>query len=201
MKKYFIKKKKNGYTIIETMIAVSLFIVIVMAGMSALLNANLLNRKSQDMHSILDNLSFIMEEMSRNLRIGYNYRCINDGNFSTSIAVAKSCSNGGAIAFENAFGNRFSDTDQWVYKIESQDGGITFSISKSVDSGANWVQLNPPEVAINSVSGFSVLGAEPPAGDRQQPFIIIKLVGTITFKNVVTPFYLQTSVSQRLIDV
>lgn len=193
--------KKNGYTIIETMIAISLFLVIVMSGMGALLNANLLHQKSQSMRSIMDNLSFIMEDMGRSLRTGYNYRCINDSNFSTNITVPKSCSSGGAIAFENASGNSLSATDQWVYKIESQDGGVTFNISKSVDSGSTWVQLNSSEVAINSVSGFSVLGAEPIATDSQQPFVSIKLVGTITFKNVVTPFSLETSVSQRLIDV
>ena len=35
-------KRESGYTIIETMIAVSLFIIIVVIGMGALLNANLL---------------------------------------------------------------------------------------------------------------------------------------------------------------
>ena len=68
----------KGYTIIETMISVSLFLVIVMAGMGALLNSNLLHQKSRDMRSIMDNLSFIMEDLSKNLRTGYNYHCVDD---------------------------------------------------------------------------------------------------------------------------
>ena len=63
---------------------------------------------------------------------------------------------------------------------------------------------------INDISGFSVLGAEPPeangSGDLQQPFVTIRLVGSITYKKdsaeeVVTPFSLQTSASPRLVDV
>jgi|SRR3989338_4355278 len=203
IKKYKIKKlrRAGGYTIIETMIAVSLFLTVILTGMGTLLNANLLHQKSQDMRSIMDNLSFIMEDMSRNLRTGYNFRCINDGNFSTSIDVAQSCASGGAIAFENAFGDSEDEDDQWVYKIESLDGGVTFNISKSVDSAASWAQLNPSEVVIDSVSGFSVLGAEPQSVDSQQPFVNIKLVGRIMYQDIITPFSLQTSVSQRVIDV
>ncbi|HEY4493887.1 MAG TPA: hypothetical protein VJB95_00435 [Candidatus Paceibacterota bacterium] len=194
--------KQDGYTILETMIAISLFLIIITAGMGALLNANLLHQKSQDMASLMDNLSFILEDMSRNLRTGYDYHCINDGNFAMGTIVApRSCASGGAIAFEYAFGNNTVGTDQWVYKIESNDGGATYNVLKSVDGAQSFVQLNPPEVAINSVSGFSVLGAEAPGGNLQQPFVIIKLVGTITYKNVTTPFSLQTSASQRTIDI
>ncbi|OGI95348.1 hypothetical protein A2917_02165 [Candidatus Nomurabacteria bacterium RIFCSPLOWO2_01_FULL_42_17] len=194
-------KTKGGYTIIETMIAVSLFVVIVLSGMGALLNANLLHNKSQDMRSIMDNLSFIMEDMSRNLRTGYMYHC---GDFS-NIDTARSCELGGNIFFEEApHGDPSDEDDQWGYKIESTDGGLTFNISKSTKGGeaGTWVQLNPPEVVIDGASGFTVVGAEPHSeGDEQQPFITIKLVGHIMLKDPVTPFSLQTSVSQRLLDI
>ncbi len=204
-------KTNTGFTIIETMIAVSLFLVVTIAGMGALLNANLLHHKSQGQREIMDNLSFIMEDMSRNLRTGSNYHCIDDGDFKTNtIKDAKSCFAGGAIAFEWQDGSRLDTNDQWVYSIETRDGGQTYNIYKSTDSwaggGANSVQLNPPQVIINPVSSFSVLGAEAPdptdgSGNHQQPFITITLVGTIQHQNTVTPFSLQTSVSQRAIDI
>ncbi len=184
-----------GYTIIETMIAVSLFIVIVVVGVGALLNANLLHQKSQSMRSIMDNLSFVMEDMSRNLRMGVTYHCIDgtaDG--SSSGTNAHSCANGEGIAFRPASGG-----SRWVYYEGITANG--YGIFKSVDGTT--VQLTPDEVVIDTgASGFLVLGAEPPLlGDNQQPFVTIKLVGTITFKNVVTPFSLRTSVSQRVIDI
>jgi len=180
-------KKESGYTIIETMIAVSLFIIIVMIGMNALLNANVLHQKSQSMRSIMDSLSFVMEDMGRNMRVGYNYHCIDDG-ILTSINP-HSCANGGGISFKSSLGG------QWVYYI-SGDG----KVFKSTDGAVSFVQLTPDEVVINSISGFSVIGAEPPP-DTLQPFVTIRLVGSITVKNVVTPFSLQTSVSQRMIDI
>jgi hypothetical protein len=192
---------RGGYTIIETMIAVSLFLIIVVTGMGALLNANLIHQKSASARNIMDNLSFIMEDMGRNLRTGYTYRCVTGVFSNINITTPRSCPSGGAIAFENAFGSGSSSSDQWVYKVESQDGGTTYNLYKSINSGTTWVQLNPSEVAIDSVSGFTVTGAEPPPGNLTQPFVTIKLSGKITIKNVVIPFSLQTSVSQRLVDI
>src|SRR3972149_4215789 len=86
-----IENCKGGYTIIETMIAISLFLVIIMAGMGELLNANLLHQKSQNMRSIIDNLSFIMEDMSRNLRTGSKYYCIICDDNLYSLSRGKGC--------------------------------------------------------------------------------------------------------------
>ena len=190
-------KEQNGYTLIETMIAISLFIVIVTLGMSALLNANALHLKSQGMRSIMDNLSFIMEDMSTSLRTGHSYDCITSGGLP-SVVVATSGQTCGGIAF-------FTDTgNEWVYYIgHNINNTKIYSIFKMIytSTGSNNVQLTPDEVSINPVSGFSVLGAESPAdGDTQQPFVTIKLVGDVISQNVDTPFSLQTSVSQRGLD-
>ncbi|MFA5778148.1 MAG: prepilin-type N-terminal cleavage/methylation domain-containing protein [Candidatus Paceibacterota bacterium] len=198
------RKTKSGYTIIETMIAISLFLIIIMIGMGALLNANLLHNKSKDMRSIIDNLSFIMEDMSRNLRTGYDYRCItSEPDFSSiNIDTPKSSQDGQScwgIALEYQNGATDNPGDQWVYYIgayNNKDG-----IFKSTDGASSFVQLNSDEVKIDLTdSSFTVTGAE--LGDNKQPFVTIKLVGKITYKNnVESPFSLQTSVSQRTIDI
>lgn len=200
-------KQKNGFTIIETMIAISLFLAVTMTGLTALLNANLVHQKSRNMRSVMDSLTFIMEDMSRNMRTGYNYRCFQEGESisSTSIESPRSCEIGYAIAFENDLGDPNSNTDQWVYKVESPFLNRTLNIYKSVASGASgsWIQLNPSEVEIDSFSGFVVSGAEPPdlEDPDQQPIVTIIMSGKITFKGTTTPFYLRTSVSQRGIDI
>ncbi len=197
------KNKKAGYTIIETMIAVSIFIIIIMIGMEALLNANLLHNKSQNMRSIMDNLSFVMEDMSRNLRTGYNYHCLILGQDSlptSTMSNPKSCLSGGwGIAFESASGATDNNDDQWIYYINN---GKIFKSTQGPSDLFNFIQLTPDEVVIDPVnSDFSVLGAEPPPSNNQQPFVTIRLVGKINFKGVETPFSLQTSVSQRAIDI
>ena len=204
--KLFIKKSKNagrkvlseakGYTLIETMIAVSIFIVIVTLGMGALLNANSLYNKSKGMRSIMDNLSFTIEDLSKNLRTGYNYQCIS-GNTAAMAPIASNLPLSGqncwGIAFEPSAGGL-----KWAYEVISNN-----TIIKTTDGGTTWVQLTPTEVSINTTNSFfSVLGAEPPASnDFQQPLTAIHLTGTITYKTIVTSFSLQTSISQRQIDI
>jgi Tfp pilus assembly protein PilW len=192
------KSKCRGFTIIETMIAVSLFIIIVMMGMGALLNANALHQKSQNMRSIIDNLSFVMEDMSRNLRVGYSYDCILPNGAIPDTPIPVSGSNCGGIAFKSTANNTIST---WVYYLSGNPSHNTSSSIFKKVSGGTPVQLTPDEVEINSASSFTVVGAEPPPDDTKQPFVTIKLVGTITSNKVVTPFSLQTSVSQRQIDI
>jgi len=190
-------KTKGGYTLIETMIAISIFLIIVMIGMNALLNANLLYNKSKDMRSILDNMSFTMEDMSRNLRTGVNYYCVSTLNDSGDNGTnTRSCTSGIGVSFKPATGG-----SEWTYYIyPDPNNSNIYRLFKIVDGST--VQLTPDEVSIDPVSSFSVLGAEPYArGDLQQPFVTIHLVGTITYKTVVTPFSLQTSVSQRQLDI
>lgn len=196
MKRTRIKKSEQGYTLIETMIAVTLFLVIAISGMGALLNANLLHRKSQSMRSILDSLNFVMEDMSRNMRTGEDFQCFRTGVDPGPITPAsmdanRSCASGWALAFDT------QDGDRWVYY------GYQNAIWKSTDGALTFIRLTPPEVRLTSDAyTFAVLGAEPQSdGDAQQPLITIRLTGEIIFRGTeVTPFAIQTSVSERELD-
>ena len=195
------KKNSKGFTLIEMMIAVSIFLIVVMIGMAALLNAGAVHNNSKNMRSIMDSLSFMMDDMSRNIRLGYNYQCLITGNQysdDTALNIPKSCSNGFGIAFESSDGVVSNNSDQWIYYFS--DNKVYKSIS-GISSGG-LIQLNPDEVKIDSSeSGFSILGAESTAnGDNQQPLVVIRLVGSIIYQGKETPFSIQTSVSQRIND-
>lgn len=201
-------KLKTGYTIIEMMIAISIFLIVITIGMNGLLQSNLVLNKSRDMRNIMDNLSFIMEDMSRSIRTGYNYSCF-DANLvweeglaqTNQVETPRSCVSGHAIAFEEATtGANGNPIDQWIYKFVAVSAN-SFAIEKSIDGGANFYQLNDPRIILNDTSGISVLAAEPQPGNNGQPFVIIKLSGEIDYKGIKTPFNLQTSVSQTLIDI
>lgn len=199
------KKYNGGYTIIETMIAITLFMIVTTLGLGALLNANMLHNKTADMRSIMDNLSFVMEDMSRNIRIGYNYHCLTAGQTSLP-TTPKSCAVGYGIAFEMPEGTPDDNTDQWLYWVEStanSNGTNTHKLFKTINGQVSGrVQLTPDEVVITSITPITVLGAESPdAGNNQQPFVTIRIAGTITYKDVVTPFAIQTAVSQRKVDI
>ena len=182
------KSNSGGYTIIETMIAISLFLVIVTIGLGALLNANALHKRSQSTRSIMDNLSFIMEDMSRNIRTGSEYSCGNVGDILGKNTLLN-CTGDKNIAFTSSY-----DGSRWVYQIYLN------IIYKSTDGVVTYTNLLPDGIEIDKDSGFTVVGAK--SSDTLQPLVTIRLSGTIIDESngSLIPFSLQTSVSQRLLD-
>lgn len=199
---FYKKRKKNsGYTLVETMVATALFLIVIIYGMSAILNANFIQNKSEDSRSIIDNMTFILEDMSRNLRTGENYHCFNGADL-TDLDKPKSGEDCKAIAFKETISNKI-----WIYRIASDGIGLPLYISKSTDGllppQPVYLKLNDDNIVIKDISHFSVLGAELPSdtpANFQQPLVNIVLVGEIHYKDTVTPFSLQTSVSQRLVQ-
>ena len=171
------------------MISIAIFLIVVTVGMESLLNASSIHDKTQAIRSIMDSLNFTMDDMSRNIRTGSIYNCVDSNSSNVSI----NCINGRGISFTSSDGvtilNYYFDSSNNLQKI---------------NGGNPAVQLNPDEVQFDpSSSGFTVIGAEPqPTSlDNLQPFVTIRLNGTITTKGTTTPFSLQTSVSQRLVDI
>src|SRR3989344_9538573 len=141
-------KRNSGYTIIETLISVSLFLVVVTYGITTLLNANLLRQKSADMRSIMDNLSFVMEDMSRNIRTGYTFYCITGSDNLSNVAQTKSGQNCWGIAFEPANGVFSNPNDQWVYYVGPDNSipGNPLAVWKSTlgpYASSSFIKLTP----------------------------------------------------------
>ena len=67
-------KKNTGFTLIEMMVSVSIFIILLTFGMSALLNAVNINKKSQGMRSIFDNLNLTVCEYLATTVVDFLYR-------------------------------------------------------------------------------------------------------------------------------
>lgn len=195
-------KTQSGFTIIEVMVSITLFLVIVTTGMAALLNVNLLSQKSRDMRSVMDSLSFAMDDMSKSLRTGYDYYCFNynGGPLPSGAQSPQDCASGGsAISFKPQ--DYITNNEPLVYYFYTNPSDSTkFSLFKATDgSAASAVQLTPNNVLISQAS-FVVTGAPPPPGDVSQPYVTIKLSGSIVYNKVSSPFSLETSVSQRLLD-
>jgi hypothetical protein len=154
------------------------------------------NRKAQTLKSVMNNLNFAVESMSRNIRFGTTYHCEDTDTLPPPAALVnpRDCSTGGPIlAFEPFDGDPDDVQDQVVYRLNGTQ------IERSVDSGATFIPITAPEVQIEEFH-FYVDGAR--SSDTLQPRAVMVIRGSSgTTAKTRTEFTLQTSVTQRVLDL
>ncbi len=188
------KKKtpsKQGFTLVELMVALTLFTIVTLAAVSALYTVNSASRKVQAMRTVMDNLNFAVESISRTVRTGSSLVCGGSGsgvancpfaNQSPSDQLLVSATLGGDQLVEYALGS-YTNGNGAVKKRVQTNGVWT-----------NWMAMTAPEINIQTLS-FYVDGAT--QGDSAQPQVVLFMSGTATAGNEVAPFSIQTFISQR----
>ena len=187
----------GGFTLIEVMISIGLFTVIMIIGITAILGVNNTYRKSRSMRSAIDNLSFIMEDMARNIRLGTGYRCLIT-NDTSDIEVPLDGTQCAGIAFEPFSSPTPGDpVDQVIYYIDSEQESVFKSLTGNLSDS---LPMNSVDLKIDSTrSGFVVFGSS--VNDSIQPSVLIRIAGTASSGQNSTEFNLQTTVSQRVLDI
>lgn len=177
---------KKGFTLIELMTSLSIFAVIMTISMGSILGVFDANRKSEALKTVMDNLNFTIETMSREMRFGKNYHCSS----ATPLTEPRECVSGN----DNFVSFLSSDGKQTIYKLDQ----VNNSIQKSTDGGSTYINVTAPEVKITKLT-FVVVG--PASGDNEQPRIFIQIQGYAGSKpGAKSNFILQTLVTQRLRD-
>ena len=189
----------KGFTIIELMVSMTIFTVLITAGMGAILQAMQQHKAAENMRTAMDNLNFVMEDMARNVRLGSNFHC--------QTGAEPTYLSGSTVAPQNCFGT----SNQLVFN--ALDGTpISYTITRPDVTPANQIvkqtntasatpyseNLTPANIQMDYFrSGFTVRGAE--SGDGQ-PSIVIRLAGTVSYEKVVSLFAIETTVSPRSLD-
>ncbi len=200
----FSVKAQSAFTLIEMMVAVSLFAMVMLIGVGALLSLVETNRRAQAINSVINNMNAALEGMSRSIRVGTTYHCRTSASFvqPEDLSVPQDCAIGGGklLAFESSEGSRSDVDDQVVFRLNGTQ------LERSLEAGANgtWVALTAPEVTIDpDVFEFYVIGSTPQSsgGDDVQPRVLIKIKGSAPVPGGTTQFNVQAGVTQRLIDI
>lgn len=181
-------KAQKGFTLIEIIVAISVFTFIMFISTGSILSILDANRKSQNTRTVLDNLNYSVEAMTRSIRFGSNYHCdISTG----SISSVRDCTTGGSsIAVLDSNGARV------IYRLNNG------AIEKSANSGASYSKLTSADVTITNIT-FYVIGSTPYSSESShyQPRVIIVISGFAGVKaSSKTSFTIETTVSQRMID-
>jgi prepilin-type N-terminal cleavage/methylation domain-containing protein len=191
--KIFYKQKNTGFTLIELMVATSIFIVVMLTSMSSLFALLDTGKSSRALRFAMDNVNFSMESMTRSIRMGTNYYCVSseqniDMNDTTSTRDCSNIDNGTFIAFMPQ-GNT---TSRVGYKLHT-DGSTGNSTLQRCDVNS-CVDIVSPDINIEKLQ-FIVRGSA--NNDNTQASVYVIMKGTAYVKGVPTSFAIQTMASQR----
>ena len=187
-KKYLKNQKKAGFSLIELIVALSIYLIIVMMGTGALLSMVDTSKRTQSLRTALDNVSIAIEDMSRTIREGTLYHCDNTITIP-SIEVARECPGGAtSIVFEGVNGTTTTANDQIIYRLDN----VNSKIVKSVNAGTDWLDVTGPKFTITDLQFYVI------AGVNEQPRVFMALKGEVGDKATQRiGFTFQTTVTQR----
>ena len=198
--KRFIKRKNiarlsiqtKGFTLIELLVSLTLFTVVFTISAGSVVSILDANRSSRSMESVMNNLNLALEGMTIDLRFGNVYHCGSDADI-LPINIGQSpadCVNGGnAISFVDRNGRYrayYLSNNQLYRYLKDQDKSIP---------------VTAKEVKINQLD-FYVTGTVPATlGDFSQPKIVVVVRGEAGGERSPSKFDLQTTISQRVLDL
>lgn len=191
----FYFKKQKGFTLIELMVATSIFMVVMLAATGALMVASNSAREAKALRQSMDNVNYAMDTISRSLRLGSGFYCTSTSVY-LPVYTTQDCSSGGAaIVFIPANTTTPGQADT-MYRLGSI-GATTMHEIERCDKNGNCVALTSPTVDITDLK-FIVKGSGATStGDFNQPNVFIMISGQVYVKNQNVKFFLQTLASQR----
>ena len=185
--------RQSGFTLVELMVSLMIFIVVVLAAVGSLYTVNSASRKVQAMRSVLDNLSFAIESISRTVRTSNSVVCGGSLNLSgnPNCPFASQATNS-MLLVDSTIG----ETQLVEYRLGYYGSG-NGTIQKRVQEGGiwtNWVSLTAPEINIQKFS-FYVDGAS--SLDASQARVQVFVQGVAIAGGTTSPFAVQTYISER----
>ncbi len=175
-----------GFTLIELMVAIGLFASIMTIAASAYLTMIRVSQQAQAISTGIDNVSFALESMTRDIRSGSAYGCGQTPNCPYWSGGS------GEFTFTDANGNAIT------YKLASG------SIQEQKGISPTWVSLTDPSVTITSLVFYvSGVGSYSTTGDTQQPYVTIIVSGSVPSSpgRAPQPFTVESSAAWRGSDI
>ncbi|MES2225089.1 MAG: prepilin-type N-terminal cleavage/methylation domain-containing protein [Patescibacteria group bacterium] len=195
---------QSGFTLVELLVSLALFTVIVVAAVGSLYTVNQAAVRVNGMRTVLDNLNFATEAMSRTIRTGQNIVCggVNNQTGIASCAVGNSNGPGKEISLESTIDAPAADgtPTKIAYRWRRDNASGNNEIQKCVVVNNsviedNCVSMTAPEINIQRMD-FYVNGAD--VGDGLQPGVMLIIQGEAHIgADELAPFSIQTFISQR----
>lgn len=196
-------EKNNGFTLLELIVSMGIFLVVITAAVSAFLNVNDIEKKMSAFRAANDNINFATETMAREIRggdlmAGGGYKC----------GVLPNCITDGEYDYIE-FTTVETPTERIAYKQDACGGaGLIQCVRRGVDADGNgsfvlseFSDITSSDINITNLK-FTVRGfAIPP--DTKQPIVIINTEGETSASirpELKSKINIQTAVSLRQAD-
>ena len=166
----------SGFTLVEMIVAVGIFAIVITLASGSYLTMMSANRQAQAVATGINNLSFGLEVMTRDIRTGHNYPI------------------GGSPSDTFTFKNSTGHTTQY-----SLVNGV---LLRSIDSGAA-IPLTDSSVTITNLRFYWFDTQTQAQGNTGQARVIVTITGQVPVdaKNPAIPFSVETGATMRTIDL
>lgn len=184
----------RGFTLIEIIVSVGIFAIVMLVATSAYYSLINLDRRARATNETVNNLSFAVDAMTRGIRTGTNYQCLNGspdayGNSTTGTCTSftyqdTSLSTSGSVAVKYIL-----KTNGTIGRCEG-GGACNDSTASSITD---------PSITITNLS-FYVRGAG--NTDDIQGQVLFTIRGTMPAEpGKVSTFVIEEAATQRQIDL
>lgn len=209
-----IKQKTNlkGFSLIETLVSVSLFTFVCLLAISILISTYNINTRLKATRNVYDNLNLVLEDLLRESKQGSRYYCLSATDISAGsvnigdYSLVKDCATGAGgigVVFQPQGYNLYKRVAYFYQSTTKQIVKETFYINPSYyrtssedDSTQN---LTTDNINIENFN-FVISGTGKYSdGNLKQP--LIKLIVSGKTKNIpVVSFSVESAASQRTLD-
>lgn len=211
-------KHNRGFTLIEMIVSLGVFAVVVTITTGALLTLIAANQRYQGQQSVMTNLSFALDSMTREIRTGYNYFCVTSSAAASSTSIFRGPTQHEALAASRRNCNGRGGTP--IIGISFYEGGnsITGASANRVlyfyDAAARTIyrrvgdgtpqRMTAGDVAIDQANFFvSDSGTLFTNNDTYQPTVTLYLEARAANDPSATAqrYFMQTTITQRSLDI
>jgi prepilin-type N-terminal cleavage/methylation domain-containing protein len=208
--------KQSGFTLVEMIVSLAIFSIVVTVSVGALLVLVATNQQLQGEQGVMTNLSFALDSMTREIRTGNEYFCVSDPNGGSLFTTGnldqeldgdvQDCATGNpsdhrfhGLAFTEGGDSITSGSDKILYFYDREEKKIFRRVGNGpaesiVSSG---IVIEEFEFFVSGTRPLSAGGAN----STDQPAVTLFIKATEKGVSTNKPFYLQTTITQRTLDV
>lgn len=187
----------NGFSLIEVLVSLSIFTIVMTISVGSLMVLIAANAKAQNTQSVLTNISYALDSMTREMRTGSDYFCGQEYDLPVDDTGAQTqdCTDGG-VAFSFNEGGESLTSEASSPRIAYRLSGA--SIERRLGNGG-WIAVTSPDIEVTELRFYS---SGTTRGDTESPTVTLYLKGVAGEDDGSQgTFNIQTTVVQQLLDI